>query len=147
MKILFETPIPLPVEEVRRGFDEKLFNFLKPAWMPSQLIRFDGCAPGDQVHLRVGPLGQAWESTITGQTDSEQGWSFTDEGKVLPWPLKRWHHHHRVDRVSPKDSLIVDDISFDCGTRVLSLLTWPMLWLVFSVRPNKYKSYFQGKKS
>jgi ligand-binding SRPBCC domain-containing protein len=148
MKLLFETPINLPFEKVRDGFTRELFIYLSPPFISFTLKRFDGCQKGHEVHLELRPLpfwGQQWISVMTFEETNELGWSFMDEGRVLPWPLSLWRHHHRVDRVGPNQCKIVDDISFDCKPAFLAWIFWPLLWFVFSIRPRRYKKYFQGK--
>ncbi|HXH30723.1 MAG TPA: hypothetical protein VNJ01_07905 [Bacteriovoracaceae bacterium] len=147
MRIQFSARVRQSVDVIRERFDESLFTALMPAWVPSKLVRFDGCAPRDEVHLVVGPLHQDWVSVITKETQTPSGWSFVDEGKLLPWPFRSWHHHHRVDRISEDESLIVDDITYQCKPGLLSIFAWPVLWLVFSSRPASYQRYFSRDNS
>lgn len=146
MKIYFETEINLPFEEVRDQFSKDLFVSLAPALIPFKLKRFDGCKAGDQVHIELGPgiFSQEWVSLITFEETNASGWSFIDEGKVLPWPLSYWKHHHRVDKLGPTKCRIVDDINYECSPSVLTFLFKPFLWSVFSIRPERYKKFFQG---
>ncbi len=144
MKLRFETPVARPIEAVRAGFTRELFVHLAPGFIPFRLERFDGCAPGDEVHLLLGPgpFRQRWVSLITAAATNEQGWSFIDEGKVLPWPLNYWKHHHRVDKISADACRIVDDIHYECAPAFLGPLMKPFLWLVFAMRPRRYRDYF-----
>jgi ligand-binding SRPBCC domain-containing protein len=144
MKLLFETPVPQPVGVIKAGFTRELFQYLDPGFIPSELLRFDGCHPGNEVHIAIGVPGlrQKWISIITAEEETEQGWSFIDEGKVLPWPLKKWKHHHRVDKISASESSIVDDIQYECSPAFLTPLMKPFLWMVFAVRPSRYKKFF-----
>lgn len=147
MKILFETPIQKPFEEVRDGFTKELFLYLSPPLIPFSLKRFEGCKKGDEVHIEMNPLPflkQEWVSVMTFEETNEGGWSFIDEGKVLPWPLSKWKHHHRVDRIGTAQCRIVDDISYECKPAFLGPLVKPFLWMVFAIRPGRYKSYFKG---
>lgn len=147
MKLIFKTPINRPFEKVRDGFTQDLFIYLAPPLIPFRLKRFDGCKKGQEVHIEMSPLPcvkQDWVSVMTFEETNAQGWSFIDEGKVLPWPLNRWKHHHRVDRVDENRCLIVDDISYECAPAFLGPLIKPFLWMVFAIRPGRYKKYFQG---
>jgi ligand-binding SRPBCC domain-containing protein len=145
MNLLFKTPIRRPVEVIKEGFNRDLFLNLAPSLIPFQLKRFDGCVKGDEVHVEVGPgfFKQEWISLIASSETNASGWSFMDEGKVLPWPLKSWKHHHRVDKLSPSESLIVDDIHYRTSSVVLDFLIKPFLWSVFAIRPRRYKKFFK----
>lgn len=145
MKLLFETPIHLPYEKVRDQFDSRLFTFISPESIPFNLKRFDGCKLGDEIHIELGPAfyKQKWVSVITQEETNLKGWSFTDEGKVLPWPLTYWKHQHRVDKISATECMIVDDIHYECSSSVLTFLMEPFLWSVFSIRPSRYQKFFK----
>jgi ligand-binding SRPBCC domain-containing protein len=145
MKLLFETPIKLPFETVRDKFNRDLFIYLSPPGIPFDLKKFDGCKKGDEVHIDLGFgfLKQKWVSEITFEETNEKGWSFIDEGRILPWPLKSWRHHHRVDKISDTECVIADDIEYECITNSLTILMKPFLWSVFSIRPKRYKHFFK----
>lgn len=143
MRLHFETNINLPFEKVRDQFDQKLFLYLSPKFIPFKMNRFDGCKAGDEYHLQV--LSGEWKGTITFEETNASGWSFIDEGKVLPWPLKNWKHHHRVDKISATECRIVDDINFECFSSVFNILVKPFLWAVFAIRPKRYQSYFKDR--
>ncbi len=145
MKLYFETSISRSFQEVRDRFNKDLFIFLAPQIIPFELKRFDGCKKGDEVHILLGPdaLKQEWISLITFEETNENGWSFIDEGKKLPWPLKTWKHHHRVDKVSETECKIIDDIQYECTSGVLDPLIKPFLWTMFFIRPGRYKKYFK----
>lgn len=147
MKILFKTPLNLSVEEVKEGFNRELFEYLAPQWASFKLKRFDGCKAGDEVHIELNLMGlkQNWVSLITFDGDNEAGWSFIDEGKVLPWPLTYWKHHHRVDRISETTCEIVDDIEFCAKNSLIEKVLTPTIWSSFAIRPQLYKDYFEGK--
>ncbi len=146
MKLYFETMIDLPYEVVKSKFNQELFIYLAPPLIPFHLKKFEGCKKGDFVQIDLGlwPLKQEWVSLITSEEDNIKGWSFVDEGRKLPWPLKTWHHHHRVDKVSEKECRIVDEINFSCSPSFLTPLFKPILFLIFSIRPNRYRTFFQG---
>lgn len=145
MKLYFETELQTPSDKVIAGFNRELFLFLSPPGVKVELARFDGCKKGDEVHLEIHSAGlkQSWVSLITENQQTEQEWSFVDEGKKLPWPLKKWRHHHRVLRTGEKTSKIIDDINFECALG-LSPFLYPFLWASFAVRPGRYRTFFQG---
>lgn len=146
MNLKFETKISRSVEEIKAGFDRKLFEALRPPWVQLRLKRFDGCKPGDEVHLELGQFGiyNNWVSHITQQELTESYWFFIDVGHTLPWPIKNWSHKHLVKKITDNQSLIVDDIQFDCGSKILNYLVWPGLWMSFAIRPKVYKKFFEG---
>lgn len=145
MKLFFKTPVDKPFEKIRDQFNRDLFISLSPSFIPFNLKRFDGCKKGDEVHIELGPAGltQNWVSLITFEETNASGWSFIDEGKVLPWPLKYWKHHHRVDKISELQSQIVDDITYECSPAFLTPMIKPFLWSVFAIRPGRYKKFFK----
>ena len=145
MNLVFKTSVKKSFEEIRDKFNRELFVELAPGLIPFNLKRFDGCKKGNEVHIQLGvpPLTQEWISLITFEETNASGWSFIDEGKVLPWPLSNWKHHHRVDRISATESLIVDDINYECSPGFLTPLMKPFLWSVFAIRPKRYKKFFK----
>ena len=145
MKLFFETALSLPFERIRDQFGRELFTHLSAHIVPFQIKRFDGCKTGDEIHIELGTGGlrQEWVSLITFEETNASGWSFIDEGKVLPWPLKYWKHHHRVDKIGPQESRIVDDITFECSPRILAPIVKPILWSVFAMRPGRYQKFFK----
>jgi ligand-binding SRPBCC domain-containing protein len=146
MKIYFETKINLPYLTVKAGFDRDLFLSLTPPGAKVELRRFDGCRKGDEVHLALDLLltKQSWISLITEDNQDEKEWSFVDEGKILPWPLAKWRHHHRVVSLDERSCKIIDDISFDCLWPWMNAMVFPVLWSTFAIRPRRYKKFFQG---
>lgn len=145
MKLLFETPVARPWQTIRDGFTRELFIHLSPGFIPFNLKKFEGCKKGDeiQIEMGLGPIKENWISLITFAEENESGWSFIDEGKVLPFPLSYWKHHHRVDKIDETHSLIVDDIQYECRPGFLTPLLKPFLWSVFAIRPERYQSFFK----
>lgn len=144
MKLYFETKVASSLSQIQIGFNEELFKKLKPPFVCLKVERFDGCQKGDEVHLQLGVPGllQKWVSHITAAEETSDSWLFIDEGFVLPPPLKKWKHEHRVTKVSENISMISDSISYDCGNPILNKILWSPLWLSFSVRPQIYRSVF-----
>ncbi len=147
MKLKFETIVPCELSVVKKGFTKDLFMALKPPFVTLNVERFDGCSAGNEVHLNLKSIGpaQKWVSHITDEQQTDKEWFFIDEGFKIPWPLAKWKHVHKVVSINDKSSLIVDDINFDCVFPWMNGLFYPVLWLSFSVRPSRYKKYFEGK--
>lgn len=147
MKILFKTKINKSLLEIKSKFNVDLFKALKPPMVNLLVERFDGCSVNDEVHLDLGSFGlkQKWVSVITAENITENEWSFIDEGKVLPWPLASWKHHHRVIQLNKDTSLVVDDINYQCTYPWLNGLIYPAMWLSFAFRPKSYRKFFQGE--
>ena len=146
MKLLFETTVEQSLENVRAGFTQELFEALNPPGMKAQVLRFDGCKKGDEVHLELQSFfgkKDPWVSIITEEKSTPHEWHFVDEGRVLPWPLKTWRHTHRVVKENEKESRIIDDIHYTCGPAFMGPLISPALWLAFAVRPFRYRQFFR----
>lgn len=146
MKIYFEAVVEAPFELVKKNFNAKLFLALKPPLMNLKLDRFDGCRQGDQVHLRMGALGvyRPWVSLITAHEDGAEVCSFIDEGKSLPWPLADWKHQHKMVKIDEHRTRIIDDINYQCSPRFMGPITFPFMWLMFSIRPSRYQLFFRN---
>ncbi len=130
------------------GFDLKLFKALKPPLMSLDVERFDGCDPGDEVHLKVGlgPFKSTWVSLITENQESLEETYFVDVGKELPFPLKNWRHIHRVKNIGENVSEIQDDIEYSTGSSVIDVLMYPILYLQFAFRKPVYRKFFDSAK-
>jgi len=140
MLIKFSTPVEQECGKVFAQFDEKLFEALSPPLMPIKLLRFDGCKKDDEVHLDF-PFGQKWISIITEAKETKNQIFFVDEGKLLPFPLKKWQHFHRI-LYNKEHSIIVDEIYFQTNYLLLDYLVYPLFWLVFGYRKIIYKKKF-----
>ena len=132
------------VTEVFAGFTEGLFGALAPKFPPTRLLRYDGNAVGDFVIIRIGvpPLTQEWVSEITAHEVGEEVSFFVDEGRALPFPLKRWRHVHRVRQEGPGRVAIVEDITYSAGGRLSNALMRPLLVAQFRARGPKYRQVF-----
>ena len=141
MKILIETPIAKNFLEVFSLFNVKLFKALKPPLTDIDVIRFDGCAVGDEVHLQVKLLyliKQNWKNKITSAHQNDHEASFTDEGLVIPTPMRSWKHVHTVRKVDDDHCVVVDDIDYTCGSEILDRMLYPVLWSMFKARGPVY---------
>ncbi|MFK7808329.1 MAG: hypothetical protein AB8F74_11055, partial [Saprospiraceae bacterium] len=90
----------------------------------------------------VSPIRTEWISHITDHGHDDKEAYFIDEGKKLPWPLSYWKHKHIVRKIDEDHSMIVDDITYEAGNALMSLLMYPGMWLGFAPRAGIYKSYF-----
>lgn len=141
--IWLETPVQATAEAVLAGFDRKLFEALAPAFPPLKLLRFDGSAPGDLVDLQLGlwPVRQRWLSRITERIESSDEIGFVDEGLILPAPLQRWRHFHRIRREGPH-SRIIDDIRFTVHPLAPAAIVAALLRRSFAARRPIYQRFF-----
>lgn len=139
MNLKFATPVKKDLQTVKSSFNRELFEYLAPPFPPATVERFDGCKKGDEVHLKM--VVGTWVSVITEDQEIPGAWWFVDEGKVLPWPLKFWRHVHLVEQ-TPEGSLIIDDIEVRTSSKLLDKMIYPVLWKIFSLRPERYQSFF-----
>jgi ligand-binding SRPBCC domain-containing protein len=143
-RILIKTKVDKSLSEVKSKFDKQLFRKLKPPGVELEILRFDGCKQGDEVHLEVKPFlmkKQKWVSLISEDIENSSSWKFVDVGKVLPWPIKTWEHQHIVERLD-SGSVIIDDISYSCSNPLIELLVYLPLKLQFLFRKPIYKKEF-----
>ena len=125
---------------VNNRFDADLFRYLLPPG--AQLIEFGGSKKGDVVHLKL-PLAGEWVSEITETGVSEDKCYFIDEGRKLPFPLKKWKHKHVLHRAG-QSTIIEDNMTFSTGNIITDLLFYPVLLVAFVPRVWQYKSYFNA---
>jgi ligand-binding SRPBCC domain-containing protein len=144
MNLLFTTEVEAPLAQVKAGFTQELFLALSPPFPRARLLAFGGCKTGDRVALQLdfGFFKLDWESLITDHSCSSGEWSFVDEGVRLPFFLKSWTHRHVVIE-KDQGSLIIDDIEYASGNKVMTLLNYPLLWLMFWYRKPIYKRWFK----
>ncbi|WPR74743.1 hypothetical protein [Algoriphagus sp. NG3] len=143
MKINFSTKVSQDYLSVKNGFDQTLFTKLSPPFPPVKLQRFDGSEIGDIVSLELNFLlfRQRWTSEITDSQTGDSEYFFVDEGVELPFFLKKWKHKHRIIKEG-NHSTIRDEVEFDAGSGLLSLLLYPALYLQFAYRKPIYKKVF-----
>ena len=121
-----------------------MFKALKPPLVGLEILRFDGCTKGDEVHVRISTLGvkQIWKSLITENFKDEKSIYFVDEGTLLPRPLKYWKHRHIVAKFI-ENSIIIDNITYRTGNIFTDLLIFPVFFAQFCLRKGVYKRYFR----
>ena len=144
MKIKIETSVEKGYLDVKRGFDESLFQKLSPPFPPVKVLRFDGCEKGGQVSLELNFLlfKQKWTSDITDDHTDELEFYFVDEGVELPFFLRKWKHKHRVISTGLQ-SKIVDEIDFESPFSWMNWVMYPLLWLQFAYRKPIYRKVFK----
>lgn len=139
MNITLRTRVTGDLTSIYKRFDDNLFKYLLPPG--AQLIEFGGSRKGDIVHLKL-PLAGEWISEITEDRMSEDICYFIDEGRKLPFPLKKWKHKH-ILRSAGKNIVIEDDMTFSTGNIIGDMLFYPILLLSFLPRLWQYKNYFK----
>jgi ligand-binding SRPBCC domain-containing protein len=144
MNIVIQTRVEKNFQLVFNRFNLDLFKALKPPVVKLEVLRFDGCKKGDRVHLQLTTFGkcQQWESLITSNFKGDYELNFVDEGVLIPPPLKKWTHTHRVQKINELACLIVDDIEYTSGNKFLDVLLYPSLYLMFLFRVPVYKREF-----
>ncbi|TAE27330.1 MAG: hypothetical protein EAZ91_16330 [Cytophagales bacterium] len=147
MKLLLKTPVRQPLPQVWAGFDRSLFEKLAPPFPPVEVVRFDGCAKGDVVHLRLNFIffKQDWISDIVDQQATPDEIFFIDQGSKLPFFLRYWHHRHRLV-LDPQTggTVVIDDITFRTPSLLTDWLFYPLMWLQFAYRKPIYRHVFGG---
>ena len=141
VRLVVRTRVHNNYRAVFARFDRQLFEALNPPFPPVRVLRFDGCAEGDEVHLELNFLfaRTLWVSRVVeaGETDVEC--YFTDEGVKLPPMLKHWRHRHRIRRVAEGETEIVDDVEFQSLTPPLTAALYGPLYGQFLYRKPVYK--------
>ena len=140
LKINLKSNIEHDFKSVLERFDGDLFRYLLPP--RAELIEFGGSKQGDKVHLKL-PIAGEWISEITEDTISDDFFYFIDEGRKLPFPLKKWHHRHVLRKNGPK-TIVEDIMSFSTGTIITDLFFYPVLYLSFLPRVWQYGKYFKS---
>lgn len=144
MKIYIATKVEENYKNVFARFDKDLFLALKPPLIRLNLTRFDGCLTGDKVEMTLGMLGiqQTWTALIVDQKESKDEIYFIDEGQIIPPPIKTWRHRHGIQKLAEAQTLIIDDIEFSTGHKLLDVLMYPIMYLQFWYRKPVYRRYF-----
>jgi len=138
MNITLRSKVDKNITAVYEGFNEDLFTYLLPPG--AQLLEFGGSEKGDIVHLKL-PLAGEWKSEIVENGKTQDSFYFIDEGRTLPFPLRKWRHVHSLQR-SGNSTIIMDDMTFSTGTILTDLLFYPFIFLGFYPRKWQYGKYF-----
>lgn len=144
MRLQITTNVEQSAHQVMAGFNEELFLKLNPPFPQVRLLRFDGSKKGDIVGLELNFIffKQRWVSEITFDEEHPDYFLFIDEGRKLPFMFTYWKHEHRIED-RPNGSAIIDRISYESGTKLLSFLLYPVLILQFMYRKPIYKKFFR----
>lgn len=142
-EINITTTLNANFSDVKDNFNEKLFRFLSPKFIPNELKRYDGNNVGDEIHIQL--LNQLWISKISEVNNLENEFNFVDIGKQLPVPIKSWHHKHRIVKLGASQVSIIDEITYDCGNTFLNNSIYPFMFAQFYARIPQYKKFFEKK--
>ncbi len=148
-QVEIRTPVAGTPAEVFARFSEELFEALAPRFPKLTVLCYDGNQPGDVVHLKLsfGLWSQEWISKISQLDESPEKIRMVDIGVVLPFPLKTWTHHHRIEANPAGGSWIIDEVHFGTKTK---LGDWFMRLQVsgqMKGRRKKYQAYFGRPES
>jgi ligand-binding SRPBCC domain-containing protein len=145
MRIRFVTTVISPFNNVRDGFNQRLFEFLLPPAGLVKIVRYEGQNPGDIIDLKINfPLiGNHWTVIIKESWQSHREYGFVDRGLRVPFGILYWKHAHRVVARDNKSCFIIDDIEFETSTKIVDLLLYLPLWIMFFPRKFQYKKYFE----
>lgn len=143
MRLKVATAVSQNYRDVFRGFNRELFVKLNPPFPPVKVLRFEGMAVNDEVHLLLNFLvaKEKWISVVTAAGEEKDEIYFVDEGIQLPFIFKSWRHRHRILR-RRRGTLIVDEIIYQCRWEILSYILYPFLYLQFLYRKAVYKFFF-----
>ena len=143
MKLSLSTRVTGSVQQIKAGFDVSLFKALAPPFPKLNVKRFDGCEKNDLVELELNffTYKQNWVSLITYDKTTDDIFEFIDIGKELPFPFKKWRHHHLVEKTGT-GSVISDKIEYSSGLIILDYLLFPLLFLQFVYRKPVYRKLF-----
>lgn len=149
MRITICSDVSSTVSQIVKKFDKTLFLQLKPPLTKLELLRFDGCRKGDEVHLELDLLitKQRWISLITDSVDEQDRFSFTDEGIQLPFFLQRWLHNHHIEKKDETHATIIDDVEFSAPWWLPDVILYPVLYLQLRYRKPVYQRIFGKPRS
>jgi ligand-binding SRPBCC domain-containing protein len=141
MKIKIATSVNANFQKVFTGFKKNLFLKLAPPFPKVNLLRFDGCKTGDEVHLELDFIlfKQRWDALIIDFQANEKEIFFIDKGIKTPFFINEWKHKHLIQK-NGENAVIVDDIEF---TSPFGFLIYPLIILQFLYRKPIYKKEFK----
>lgn len=145
--IYVETSIRRPAEEVFARFGDGLFEQLVPWFAKAELN--EGVEVGDfvSVGFRI-PFMKTWHSKISDRGEDKHSFWFTDEGiSGMPFGIKTWKHVHRVKKSSSTESIIVEEIFFETGNRLLNSLCVFIFTQAMKGRKKTYQDFFEKNVS
>ena len=142
-----KTKVNASFGKVWQGFDYKLFTALQPSFPRTEVKRFDGCLPGNEVHTVLHFLGmkQVFNARIINREENTESAYFTDEGTQMPFFLSYWKHKHKVEKNTENTSHIIDEITFTGPNAFTEAFFYPIIYSQMLLRKPIYKKYFSGK--
>jgi len=129
------------IKTVKDEFNNLLFlkHLTKP--LPVKIIEWDGTEDRAKAHLAFWFFG--WRDFIVqhkNNVETKSEFSFIDEGKSLPFFLKKWRHKHGAYKT--KDYITIkDEVFFTTKNTILDLTLFPVLVLPIIIRKVLYKTY------
>ncbi len=143
-KLRFSCEVNSKLKDVVKAFDLPLFKKLAPPLVKMNILQFDGCLKGDEVKFSMNSFGiqQYWYGLILDDFISENEAYFIDVGKKLPWPLTAWHHKHGFKVTERATTEIIDELEFECNSKLMELVLVPLMIGYFSYRKIIYKKEF-----
>ena len=138
MNVTLRSTVKGELDVVYQQFNADLFRYLLPPG--AKLLEFGGSRTGDIVHLKL-PIAGEWLSEITEDSTSQEECYFIDQGRKLPFPLKKWRHKHILRRHG-KETIIEDNMNFSTGSIIIDILFYPVLYFAFLPRVWQYRKYF-----
>ncbi|WP_426058222.1 SRPBCC family protein [Hymenobacter sp. B1770] len=145
MHVTLRTAVAQPPAKVMAGFTRALFVALAPPFPKLRVLRFDGCATGDQVEIELNTLVKRlkWTSLIVDHGQLPDGTHFfIDEGQVMPPPLRYWRHRHLIEPGPHGGSVIVDALEYRTASPLLDAVLYPAMWAQFAWRKPIYRRWF-----
>jgi ligand-binding SRPBCC domain-containing protein len=144
MKLRLATQVDAPLSRVWEGFGAKLFEALSPPFPKVRLLRFEGSQKGNWVEIELHFIlfKSIWLSEITEQKHLDGEIYFIDEGRKLPFPLRRWKHRHSLVAEPKGGTWIVDEIEYHSFSPLLDALLYVPFYLQFAYRKPIYRRFF-----
>ncbi len=143
LNVITEYKTRKSLKDVFSLFNKDMFYYLTKNG-PVKPVRYDGDEIGDEVHLdMLFPWKDKWVSIITAKEIGEELCFFVDEGKVLPFGIKKWKHKHVV-RKSTDGLEIVDEIEFSSNNWLLDRFWYLSFLPQFLARKKQYKKYLNS---
>ncbi len=144
MKLKISTKVNQDYKTVFGKFERELLEKLTPPVIPFELLKFDGCKTGDEVHILLSFLGfdQLWITNIVEDFEDKEEIYFIDQSSKLPFFLSFWKHKHRI-LSQKKGSKIIDEIEYRTPFLLMDYLMYPIMYIQFYYRKNIYKEQFK----
>ena len=129
------------INTARFVFNEIAFLEHLITLQPVRVVKWEGTFDGALAHMKFWFFG--WRDFIVKHNSNEnnnKSFSFKDTGFVLPFGLIKWEHSHKVIEEDININ-IVDSIEFECKSKSIGLLIFPILIAPIVIRKILYKTY------